>query len=235
MAGMRQAKDSRIHEPHSPRAAKKAKTARQIVDTVHLSPLISSYNTHFADYSVGRAKVTQVIPGKFWKAVYDDYKKSFPDSIFTEDALKFRVREELAQLSTGTSNQGNERAELQAGDILEQLKMTNSHAKRNVIRHRELIMSETMNADVPAATKSGSSGGIRNSNAASATKTKASILAEQSSAIVDMAADFKTTVQSRKPYLEAKMVHIRLANLKELRDLGIIEDDEFKEEARKLI
>jgi hypothetical protein len=96
-------------------------------------------------------------------------------------------------------------------------------------------MSETMNADVPTATQSGASGGISNSNAASATKTKASILAEQSAAIVDMAADFKTTVQSRKPYLEAKMVGIRLANLKELRDLGIIEDDEFKEEARKLI
>jgi hypothetical protein len=129
--------DSRIHEPHSPRAAKKAKNARQIVDTVHLSTLISSYNTHFADFSVGRAKVTQVIPGKVWKAVYD-YNKYFPDSIFTEDALNFRVREELAQLSTGTSNQGNERAELQAGHILEQLKMTNSHAKRNVIRHRVL-------------------------------------------------------------------------------------------------
>jgi hypothetical protein len=35
--------------------------------------------------------------------------------------------------------------------------------------------------------------------------------------------------------MEAKMVRIRLANLKELWDLGIIDDDEFKEEARKLI
>jgi hypothetical protein len=100
-------------ELHSPRAAKKAKIARHIVDTVLLSALISSYNAHFANYSVGRAKVTQVIPGKVWKAVYEDNRNNFPDSTFTEDALKVRVREDLSQLDTGTSNQGNSRAELQ--------------------------------------------------------------------------------------------------------------------------
>jgi superfamily II DNA helicase RecQ len=205
------------------------------VHTVHLSTLISSYNTHFADYSVGRAKVTQVIPGKVWKAVYEDYKRTFPDSVFTEDGLKVRVPEELAQLTTGTSNQGNERAELQAADVLEQLKATNNHAKRNVIRHRELIMSERINTASPAAAQTHPAGGSGNSSSVAAVKTKASILAEQSSAIVDMAADFKTTVQSRKPYLEAKMVRMRLANLKELRNLGVIDDEELKEEAKKLI
>jgi hypothetical protein len=206
--------DSNTREPHSPRATKKAKTARQIVHTVHLSTLISSYNTHFAGYSVGRANFTQVIPGKVWKEVYEDYKTTFPDSAFTEDALNVLVREELAQLNTGTSNRGNERAELQAGDVLEQLKSTNNHAKRNVIRHRELIMSERMNSISPAATQTQPAGVSKTSNAVAAVKTKASILAEQSSAIVDTAADFKTTVQSRKPYLEANMVRMRLANLK---------------------
>jgi hypothetical protein len=95
--------DSNTREPHFPRATKKAKTARQTVHTVHLSTLITSYNIHFADYSVVRTKVTKVIPRKVWKAVYEDYKKTFPDSLFTEDALNVRVREELAQLNTGTS------------------------------------------------------------------------------------------------------------------------------------
>jgi hypothetical protein len=103
---------------------------------------------HCADYSVDRAKVTQVIQGKIWKAVYEDYKAFF-DSAFTEDVLKVRVREELAQLNTGTSNQVNERAELKTGDILEQLKATNNHAKSNVIRHRELIMSKRINSISP--------------------------------------------------------------------------------------
>jgi hypothetical protein len=62
----------------------------------------------------------------------------------------------------------------------------------------------------------------KNYNAVSAVKAKASVLAEQSSAIVDMAADFKPTLQSRKLYLEAKMVRMRLANLKELRYFGLL-------------
>ena len=84
------------HDSDSERAAKKARTVgRSIVDSVHLSALISFYNTHFAKYSVGRAKVTQVIPGKGWKAVYDDYKHVYPGSPFAEETLKFRVREGL--------------------------------------------------------------------------------------------------------------------------------------------
>jgi hypothetical protein len=96
-------------------------------------------------------------------------------------------------------------------------------------------MSERINSASPAATQTQPAGGSGDSNAVAALEAKASILAEQSSAIVDMAADFKTTVQSRKPYLEAKVVCMRLASLKELRDLGAIDDEELKKEARKLI
>jgi hypothetical protein len=138
-------------------------------------------------------------------------------------------------LNTGKFNQGSELAELQAGDVLEQLKATNNHAKRNVIRHRELIMSERINSISPAATQTQHADLSKHSSTVAAVKTRASIPAEKSSAIVDMAADFKTTVQSRKPYLEAKMVRMRFKNLKELRDLGVIDDEELKEEARKLI
>jgi DNA-binding HxlR family transcriptional regulator len=67
-------------------------------------------------------------------------------------------------------------------------------------------------------------------------KTKAKLLAEQSSAIIDIQANFKATVDSRKPYLEAKIVKkILLSNLKELEGLGIIDEEEFKIEAMKLI
>jgi hypothetical protein len=72
----------------------------------------------------------------------------------------------------------------------------------------------------------------KNYNAVSAVKAKASVLAEQSSAIVDMAADFKTTLQSRKLYLEAKMVRMRLANLKELRYLGLLMVKSLKKRER---
>jgi hypothetical protein len=135
----------------------------------------------------------------FWKSIYEDYKKAFAYSAFTEDALKVCVREELAQLKTGTSNQGSDRAELRAGDDLEQLKATNNHAKRNVIRHRELIMPERMNFISPAATKTQHADVSKNSNTVAAEKTRASILAEQSSAIFDMAADFKPQYKAGSP------------------------------------
>jgi hypothetical protein len=52
---------------------------------------------------------------------------------------------------------------------------------------------------------------------------------------MDMAADFKATVESRKPYLEGKMLRIKLTKLKELKELGIFDEEELKIEARKLL
>jgi hypothetical protein len=49
------------------------------------------HSPRVANCYVGRAEVTQVIPGKAWKAVLDDYKPHFPDSRFTEYALKGRA------------------------------------------------------------------------------------------------------------------------------------------------
>jgi hypothetical protein len=42
---------------------------RGIIDSAHLSALVSSYNVHFAAYSEGRKQVTQLIPSKVWKLV----------------------------------------------------------------------------------------------------------------------------------------------------------------------
>jgi hypothetical protein len=230
------------------RASKKSRTARSIVDSLHLSTVIASYNNHFANYSIGRSKNTQLIPGKVWKNIYEDYKNTFPKSPFAEETLKFRVRDELSQLKTGTANQGNGCAELQAEGVLDQLKPTNNHAKRNIIQQRQLILSEKLKLS-PGFPEQSASTAIAPSQsthsrlaectetakAGGGVKSKAKLLAEQSTAIIDMAADFKATVESRKPYLEAKMLRIKLANLKELKDLGIIDEEEFKIEARKLI
>jgi hypothetical protein len=115
------------------RASKKSRTARSIVDSLHLSTLISSYDNHFANCSSGRSKTTQLIPGKVWKQVYEDYKNKFPNSPFAKETLKFRVHDDLSHLKTGTAYQGNGCAELQAEGVLDHLKMTNNHAKRNII------------------------------------------------------------------------------------------------------
>jgi hypothetical protein len=227
------------------RTSKKSRTARSIVDSLHLSTLIASYNSHFANYSIGRSKTTQLIPGRVWK---QDYKNTFPNSPFAEETLKFRVRDELSQLKTGTANQGNGCAELQAEGVLDQLKMTNNHAKQNIIQQRQLILSEILKLssgfpEQSASTAAAPSQATRSrlvecteiAKAGGGVKSKAKLLDEQSTAIMNIAADFKATVESRKPHLEAKMLRIKLANLKELKELVIIDEEEFKIEARKLI
>ena len=66
-------------------------------------------------------------------------------------------------------------------------------------------------------------------------KPKSKLLAEQSSAIVKMAADFNATMESWKPYLEAKVKRNKLSHLKELEELGVVDEDELKTEAKNLV
>jgi hypothetical protein len=115
--------------------------------------------------------------------------------------------------------------------------MTNNHAKSNIIQHHQLILSEIskfssgfpeQSADTAVApsqsTRSRLAGCTETAKAGGGVKSKAKLLAEQSTAFTDMAADCKATVESRKPYLEAKMLRIKLADLKELNQLGIIDE-----------
>jgi hypothetical protein len=53
----------------------KDKTLRCIVDSMHLSFMVGSYNHHFMLYSGDRNNVKQLIPSRVWKVVYKDYKK----------------------------------------------------------------------------------------------------------------------------------------------------------------
>lgn len=90
-----------------------------IVDSHVLSFLVSSYTTHFATYSSGKTNVTQLVPGKVWKMVYDQFLREHPGSKFQEDTLKDKLRETLKELKTGTSNEeGSEKAVLQPQDVL---------------------------------------------------------------------------------------------------------------------
>jgi hypothetical protein len=48
-----------------------------------------------------------------------------------------------------------------------------------------------------------------------------------------VAEDFKNTLESKKSYLEAKVKRIKLSHLKELKELGVTDEDEFQIEAKK--
>ena len=127
--------------------------------------------------------------------------------------------------------------------------MTDNHAKRNVIQHRQLVLSKTMNPSpaFPVVPESSASTSIAMLNATPSqnlaendvdsgrNKTMSKLPAEQSSAIVKMAADFNATMESWKPYLEAKVKRNKLSHLKELEELGVVDEDELKTEAKNLV
>ena len=109
-----------------------------LIDSVHLSLLVSSYHKHFNEYFVGRKKASsQFVPSLVWKLVYADFIKEYPNSTWKEESLKERLKCALAELKTGTSNEENaDKAVLQLANFLEQLKVTNGHAKRNTLKRR---------------------------------------------------------------------------------------------------
>ena len=98
------------------------------------SSLVAAYTTHFAAYNKGKTNVTQLVPKKVWKLVYDQFLREHPDSKFAEKTLKDRFWETLKELKTRTPNEeGSDRAVLQADDVLSRLRNTDSYATRNIL------------------------------------------------------------------------------------------------------
>ena len=96
-----------------------------LIDSVHLSLMVSSYHKHFNEYSVGRKKTSfQLVPSLVWKLVYADFMKEYPNNTWKEESLKERLRVALAKLKMGTSNEENvDKAILQPANFLQQLKL----------------------------------------------------------------------------------------------------------------
>ena len=63
--------------------------------------------------------MTQLVLGKVWKLVYEQFLREHLRSQFVEDTLKDRLRETLNELKTGTLNEeGSEKVVLQPNDVL---------------------------------------------------------------------------------------------------------------------
>lgn len=128
---------------------------RPIVDSLVIDSLVASYNTHFATYSRWKKNVTQLVPGKVWKLVYEQFLREHPGNKFAEETLKDRLRQALKELKTGTSNEeGSEKAVVQAEDVVTRLRNTDSQATPNVLNFRdqsEDVLVRLRNTDSHAA------------------------------------------------------------------------------------
>ena len=127
--------------PHPSKALRREKGSRPIVDSLHLSYLVASYNIHFTKYCKGLKQVTQLVPSLVWNDVFKEYKDHYTDSPFVEKTLKDRLRDTLKKIQTCTSNEDNSnKATFQCDEVLEQLKCTDGHTARNVLKRRQSII-----------------------------------------------------------------------------------------------
>ncbi|KAL2643144.1 hypothetical protein R1flu_010731 [Riccia fluitans] len=90
-----------------------------------------------------------MVPENVWKQEYADYVRVWPDSVFTEDTLKQRLRETLDEIETGRSNEKGGSTSLQSDNIFEKIRQTNGHATRNLLMTRSDIIQPAVNADLP--------------------------------------------------------------------------------------
>jgi hypothetical protein len=58
----------------------KEKIPMQLVDSISLNTMATSYNLHFANYSLGKKQVIQLISVTMLKQVYIDYQTIYPNS-----------------------------------------------------------------------------------------------------------------------------------------------------------
>jgi hypothetical protein len=50
--------------------------------------MATSYNLHFANYSLSKKHVSQLIPTTMWKQLYIDYQTTYLDSYLMEETLE---------------------------------------------------------------------------------------------------------------------------------------------------
>ena len=175
--------------------------------------------------------VTQLVRGKVWKLVYDQFLSEHHGSKFAEETLKDRLRETLKELKTGMSNEeGSDRAVLQADDILTRLRNTNSYATRNILRLRQNILEQAPSGGgnlpttfshpsspgmVPSQVQDANLGlqvptcgaGTRSPSPSSSQKlpSKAELLAPQSKSMKSIARTMEVRTEGKEALLSLKM------------------------------
>lgn len=70
------------------KAPRREKGSKSIVDSLHLSCLVASYNIYFSNYCKGRKQVIQLVPSLVGKVVFKEYKDHYTDPPFVEETLK---------------------------------------------------------------------------------------------------------------------------------------------------
>jgi hypothetical protein len=164
-----------------------------------------------------------------------------------EDTLKDRVRETLSELDTGTSNEKRSSvATLQSVEVMKKLRLTDGHASRNVLSHRnKLILGKPSFLSTPESSTESTNVAppepLEQVPVPAKRSTKFDVLADQRDTMKHIAAAIKEAtetkvalVQDKRLLLAAKITASKLLELKEMRAIGIINEEDFLAEVRIL-
>lgn len=145
--------------------------------------------------------------------------------------MKTSIRQTKSEQKTGSADSENGKAVLQPGDFLEQIKMTDGHAKRNMLARREECISMMQTPNKKANTGVSSKTPQEGSNI----KTKAQMLDKQSTSISRISENYEKTSNLKQQLLEAKATRAKIENLKEALALGLISQEDFNKRATSLL
>jgi len=143
--------------------------------------------------------------------------------------LKHHIRQEKKNLETGDSDDKSGKIVLQPEDVVDILKRSDNHAKRNIIAKQEQLVTElstSQSASEPKASKV---------NQKTPTRTKAQMLDEQSSSITKISSTFDVISQSQNDLLKAQADLAKVDKLKQALSLGLIDQEAFNSKASKLL
>lgn len=222
--------------------SKKPKIVRDKITSEKLSFLLASHRKHYEIWSNGRKKAgKQVTPKGIWPKVglgflklallirflqiYADYKKEFPGCSLSEEQLKFHIRNEKKDLQTGDADDKLGKIVLQPSDLLEKIKQTDGHAKRNVIAKQENFIAKL---------DSNSDSGLK-SKKPSVQRTKAQMFDQQATSIAALSSNIERMRKSQEELMKARADLARLDKLKDALNLGLIDQAEFNKRAAALL
>ena len=128
---------------------------------------------------------------------------------------------------TGSEDpEGKNQATLQPVDVLEKIKQTDGHAKRNVLAKRDECINNMKGEKVSIKSPG---------PPMKPSRTKVQLFEQQSQSIMKISESLEATKESKKMLLEIKTARAQVENLKEALALGLISEEEFKSRASKLL
>jgi hypothetical protein len=225
--------------------ASSQKKPRVMVTTSYLASLKDSYDRHFSKYCENKKNPVHRIPTVVWKQVYEDFLEEARNECLTngtefdvtklptERKLQDNLREFLISLGTGTSDVGEGSVTPQNDENLVKIKLTDGHARRNMIGLRDnLLRTDASNVVDANAT------GTRIERKRDLQQRAADSLEKMTTSITESGTKMTTLLESKLELSTTRSAvqndYVKLKSLKALLDQKVITQEVYEQKAKQI-